>query len=169
MPTWRKYEKNAVVQGHHGVFLCGKKIPPTIARDNPCKGKSDGDFVYSFNAERQNKGLSTRRTLHADDTAAESGSNAQPNTKLPQTAPGVKNQFMQGGKNYAPQAQPSGALRKLPPASETPPPLAREAMRPSWTRRAIASLLCASRRNGTILAGGDGTPPLRGWFRVVRI
>lgn len=44
------------------------------------KERSDGSYVYSFNAERQNERLSTRRTLHADVTqSAKSGeSNAQP-------------------------------------------------------------------------------------------
>lgn len=46
------------------------------------KERSDGSYVYSFNAERQNERLSTRRTLHADVTqSAKSGeSNAQPST-----------------------------------------------------------------------------------------
>lgn len=46
------------------------------------KERSDGSYVYSFNAERQNERSSTRRTLHADVTqSAKSGeSNAQPST-----------------------------------------------------------------------------------------
>ena len=46
-------------------------------------------------AERQNKGLSTRRTLHADVTTAKSGSNAQPDTNVPQKSTGVNLQYMQ--------------------------------------------------------------------------
>lgn len=44
------------------------------------KERSDGDYVYSFSAERQNERSSTRRTLHADDTQSAKGgeSNAQP-------------------------------------------------------------------------------------------
>lgn len=44
------------------------------------KERSDGEFVYSFSAERQNKRSSTRRTLHADDTQSTGGElgNAQP-------------------------------------------------------------------------------------------
>lgn len=44
------------------------------------KERSDGEFVYSFSAERQNERSSTRRTLHADDTQSTRGgeSNAQP-------------------------------------------------------------------------------------------
>lgn len=44
------------------------------------KERSDGEFVYSFSAERQNERSSTRRTLHADDTQSAKGgeSNAQP-------------------------------------------------------------------------------------------
>lgn len=43
------------------------------------KERSDGSFVYSFNAEKQNERPSTRRTLHADVTHTESGvGNAQP-------------------------------------------------------------------------------------------
>lgn len=44
------------------------------------KERSDGEFVYSFNAERQNERLSTRRTLHAAVTPSTKGgeSNAQP-------------------------------------------------------------------------------------------
>lgn len=44
------------------------------------KERSDGEFVYSFSAERQNERLSTRRTLHADDTQSARGgeSNDQP-------------------------------------------------------------------------------------------
>ena len=44
------------------------------------KERSDGEFVYSFSAERQNERSSTRRTLHADDTQSARGgeSNAQP-------------------------------------------------------------------------------------------
>lgn len=44
------------------------------------KERSDGEFVYSFNAERQNERMSTRRTLHAAVTPSTKGgeSNAQP-------------------------------------------------------------------------------------------
>lgn len=44
------------------------------------KERSDGNYVYSFSAERQNKRSSTRRTLHADDTQSTGGElgNAQP-------------------------------------------------------------------------------------------
>ena len=44
------------------------------------KERSDGEFAYSFSAERQNERSSTRRTLHADDTQSARGgeSNAQP-------------------------------------------------------------------------------------------
>ena len=44
------------------------------------KERSDGDYVYSFSAERQNKRSSTRRTLHADvnQTAKGGEANAQP-------------------------------------------------------------------------------------------
>lgn len=54
------------------------------------KERSDGQFVYSFSAERQNERLSTRRTLHADvNQTAESGeANAQPDRSIPQ--PGGK-------------------------------------------------------------------------------
>ena len=48
------------------------------------KERSDGEFVYSFSAERQNERLSTRRTLHADDTQSARGgeSNAQPSVDI---------------------------------------------------------------------------------------
>lgn len=48
------------------------------------KERSDGEYVYSFSAERQNERSSTRRTLHADVTpSAESGkSNAQPSDAI---------------------------------------------------------------------------------------
>ena len=54
------------------------------------KERSDGQFVYSFSAERQNERLSTRRTLHADvNQTAESGeANAQPDRSISQ--PGEK-------------------------------------------------------------------------------
>lgn len=44
------------------------------------KERSDGEFVYSFSAERQNERSSTRRTLHADvnRTAKGGEANAQP-------------------------------------------------------------------------------------------
>lgn len=44
------------------------------------KERSDGNYVYSFSAERQNKRSSTRRTLHADvnQTAKGGEANAQP-------------------------------------------------------------------------------------------
>lgn len=44
------------------------------------KERSDGEFVYSFNAERQNERMSTRRALHAAVTPSTKGgeSNAQP-------------------------------------------------------------------------------------------
>lgn len=44
------------------------------------KERSDGEFVYSFSAERQNKRPSTRRTLHAavNQTAKGGKANAQP-------------------------------------------------------------------------------------------
>lgn len=44
------------------------------------KERSDGDYVYSFSAERQNERSSTRRTLHADvnQTAKDGEANAQP-------------------------------------------------------------------------------------------
>lgn len=52
------------------------------------KERNDGQFVYSFNAERQEskKGSSTRRTLHADvNQTAESGkANAQPDINIAQ-------------------------------------------------------------------------------------
>lgn len=46
------------------------------------KERSDGSYVYSFNAERQNERSSTRRTLHADvrDNAESVVPNAQPST-----------------------------------------------------------------------------------------
>ncbi len=46
------------------------------------KERSDGSYVYSFNAERQNERSSTRRTLHADvrDNAESVDPNAQPST-----------------------------------------------------------------------------------------
>ena len=48
------------------------------------KERSDGDFVYSFSAERQNERPSTRRTLHADvnQTAKGSEANAQPSETI---------------------------------------------------------------------------------------
>ena len=67
------------------------------------KERSDGHFVYSFSAERQNKGSSTRRTLHADVTTAESGSNAQPNTNVAQNATDVNTQSMQEGAGISAQ------------------------------------------------------------------
>ena len=44
------------------------------------KERSDGEYVYSYSAERQNERSSTRRTLHADvnQTARGSEANAQP-------------------------------------------------------------------------------------------
>ena len=44
------------------------------------KERSDGEFAYSFSAERQNERMSTRRTLHAAVTPSTKGgeSNAQP-------------------------------------------------------------------------------------------
>lgn len=52
------------------------------------KERSDGEYVYSFSAERQNERSSTRRTLHADVTpSAESGkSNAQPSDTIISTS-----------------------------------------------------------------------------------
>lgn len=46
------------------------------------KERSDGSYVYSFNAERQNERSSTRRTLHADvrENAESVDPNAQPST-----------------------------------------------------------------------------------------
>lgn len=48
------------------------------------KERSDGEFVYSFSAERQNKRPSTRRTLHAAVTPSAKGgeSNAQPSVDI---------------------------------------------------------------------------------------
>ena len=56
-----------------------KEITPYRVTIN-VKERSDGEFVYSFSAERQNERSSTRRTLHADDTQSARGgeSNAQP-------------------------------------------------------------------------------------------
>ena len=53
------------------------------------KERSDGEFVYSFSAERQNERPSTRRTLHAAVTPSARGgeSNAQPSiNSIRQTA-----------------------------------------------------------------------------------
>lgn len=51
------------------------------------KERDDGSFVYSFSAERQNKGLSTRQTLHADVIPTESGGdNTQPDTSIRDTS-----------------------------------------------------------------------------------
>ena len=48
------------------------------------KERSDGEYVYSFSAERQNERSSTRRTLHADvnQTARGSEANAQPSDTI---------------------------------------------------------------------------------------
>lgn len=52
------------------------------------KEKSDGAFVYSFNAEKQNEGSSTRQTLHADVTpSGKDGGNAKPfNNSIPDSS-----------------------------------------------------------------------------------
>ena len=43
------------------------------------KERADGSYVYSYNAERQEKEPSTRRTLHADVSQSKTGkANAQP-------------------------------------------------------------------------------------------
>lgn len=44
------------------------------------KERSDGEFVYSFSAERQNERSSTRRTLHADVNQTAKGGEAQCST-----------------------------------------------------------------------------------------
>lgn len=48
------------------------------------KERSDGEYVYSYSAERQNERSSTRRTLHADvnQTARGSEANAQPSDTI---------------------------------------------------------------------------------------
>ena len=48
---------------------------------------SDGTFVYSFNAEKQNEGYNTRQTLHADVTTSSKGSgNVESfNNSIPET------------------------------------------------------------------------------------
>lgn len=59
------------------------------------KEKSDGNFVYSFSAERQEKKLSTQRTLHAAVTSAtKSESNAQlSNSSIRNSDENVKQKF----------------------------------------------------------------------------
>ena len=59
---------------------CGEKETTPYRVTINVKERSDGEFVYSFSAERQNERSSTRRTLHADDTQSAKGgeSNAQP-------------------------------------------------------------------------------------------
>ncbi len=53
------------------------------------KERNDGQFVYSFSAEKSNKS-STRRTLHADVSRGESSTNAEPvNNSISQTQPFV--------------------------------------------------------------------------------
>ena len=107
--NYSKDEKGKTTETHRGVtqwhyFIndilfqeYGQKETTPYRVTINVKERSDGHFVYSFSAERQNKGSSTRRTLHADDTTAESGSNAQPNTTVAQKAPGVKPHSMQEG------------------------------------------------------------------------
>ena len=79
------------------------------------KERSDGEYVYSFSAERQNERPSTRRTLHTDVTpSAESGkSNAQPsdtiiptsdeksNTKIAEQQRGSSDREILAGYNSA--------------------------------------------------------------------
>ena len=59
------------------------------------KEKPDGNFVYSFSAEKQEKKLSTQRTLHAAVTSAtKSESNAQlSDTSIRGSKPEVKQKF----------------------------------------------------------------------------
>ena len=66
---------------------CAKENTPYRVTIN-VKERSDGEYVYSFSAERQNERPSTRRTLHADVTpSAESGkSNAQPSDTIVPTS-----------------------------------------------------------------------------------
>lgn len=79
------------------------------------KERSDGEFVYSFSAERQNERSSTRRTLHADvnQTARGSEANAQPsdtiiptsdeksNTKIAEQQRGSSDREILAGYNSA--------------------------------------------------------------------
>ena len=119
--NYSKAEEGKTTETHRGVtqwhyFIndilfqeYGKKETTPYRVTINVKERSDGHFVYSFSAERQNKGSSTRRTLHADDTTAESGSNAQPNTTVAQNDSGVNTQSMPEGARVFTQ----GAL--LPP------------------------------------------------------
>lgn len=63
------------------------------------KERADGDFVYSFSAEKQEK-LNTQRTLHAVVNDEKNIANAQlSNTNLPQNENGVNTYFMQDDSN----------------------------------------------------------------------
>ncbi len=66
------------------------------------KERSDGDFVYSFSAEKTEK-LSTPRTLHAVvNEGNNSNANAQlSNNKLSQKQPVVKNKYMQKKEKHS--------------------------------------------------------------------
>ena len=61
----------------------GQKSTPYRVTIN-VKERSDGEYVYSFGAERQNERPSTRRTLHADvnQTARGNEANAQPSDTI---------------------------------------------------------------------------------------
>ena len=56
------------------------------------KEKADGNYVYSYNAERQNDGPSTRQTLHADvnQTAKSGEANARPANSIADTTQNSK-------------------------------------------------------------------------------
>ena len=65
------------------------------------KEKSDGEYVYSFSAEKQEK-LDTQQTLHAVVNSAESTANVQlTNNRVPQNDTTVNSNSMQEAENHS--------------------------------------------------------------------
>lgn len=89
------YFINDILYREHGE----KETAPYRVTVN-VKERSDGSFVYSFNAERQDERSSTRQTLHADVTPENSGGNAQPSDiRLPHDSDAVKQNNGHSSKN----------------------------------------------------------------------
>ena len=111
--TWHYFINDILFQEYEGDEYKPYRVTVNI------KEKSNGSFVYSFNAERQElssgnnvetketskkEGDSTRRTLHADvnDGAKPDIANTMPsNTTVAQKVPGVNSQDMQNSRNDA--------------------------------------------------------------------
>lgn len=96
---------------HASEGTSGDSVSPILSllnkiRDVKNNVEADGNFVYSYSAEKeQNKGTSTRQTLHADVTPADNdGGNAHSNDNITQSSENVNERYSLEDDAFDPDA-----------------------------------------------------------------